>query len=200
MIKTNANVSILKQRPNSKMNNRDKLELGDGTLRQRRNLLTITLSLMAIKLGDISLAKNIKILGTSAQIGNPELFIPALFVTQFYLTWRFLQYIWSDDAYGHLDRQLSNYRKEMYRSWFHKQIMKNLPKGVSVLSKSPKHEDLARSHPKRFDFEVEYIEGEQNLKCAMSFPNKTLFWGKAGIWIKHIVRAMPARTGLSCFL
>ena len=170
------------------MTNKNELELSDGALRQRRNLFVVTLFLMAIELGNISIASDIKILGTTAKVGNPELFIPALFAAQIYFLWRFVQYVWSDDAYGHLMNQRNTYINEMQRKWLDQQIFIQLPQGINTRTCTPDYNDLIRENSKCLEFEIEYTKDEKKTKQPMSIPVKSFVLEKAVIWAKHIYR------------
>lgn len=121
---------------------KSQLELSDGTLRQRRNLLLVTMLLIFMQHGQVEFGTDVKIFGASASIGNPDFLLQFLFIIQAYFLWRFYQYFNADAAYSELRNQYRHTLTNRLDSSTLRQIFKHLPEGRSTLSGSYSYSKL----------------------------------------------------------
>ncbi|MGM0564515.1 MAG: hypothetical protein ACQES2_09300 [Pseudomonadota bacterium] len=161
---------------------KSQLELGDGTLRQRRNLLLITSLLVFMHHGKVAFGTDVKIFGASASIGNPSFILQFLFLIQAYFLWRFYQYFNADGAYFKLKSQFHHTLTNKLDSSTLQQIFKELPAGMSSLSGSYSYNNLEGYDSNFFQIEVEVLNsngGFENEKFSVRVP-------KAPIKRQHI--------------
>ena len=133
----------------------NKLELADGTLRQRRNLLLVTMLLIFMEHGNVAFGTDVKIFGASALIGNPDFILQFLFLVQAYFLWRFYQYFYADDAYIELRNQYRQTLTNKLDSSTLQQIFKELPDGQRSLAGSYSYGGLESHDSNYFQVEVE---------------------------------------------
>lgn len=131
------------------------LELSEGTLRQRRNLLLVTLVLVFMHHGKVAFGTDVKIFGASASIGNPGFILQFLFLLQAYFLWRFYQYFNADGAYSELKNQFRYTLTNKLDSSTLQQIFKELPAGKSSLVGSYSYSNLESYDSTFFQVEVE---------------------------------------------
>ncbi|MDZ7686934.1 MAG: hypothetical protein U5O39_19925 [Gammaproteobacteria bacterium] len=82
------------------------LELEGSTLRQRRNLILVTTSLVFVHVAGVEFGSEFRFLGSVVQVGNPGAIPLFLVLFQGYFLWRFYQYFHTDHAYNALKQQL----------------------------------------------------------------------------------------------
>lgn len=154
------------------MNNK-KLELADGTLRQRRNLLLVTVLVIFMEHGNVAFGTDVKIFGASATIGNPDFILQFLFLVQAYFLWRFYQYFNADDAYSELRNQYGETLTNKLDSSTLQQIFKELPDGQRSLSGSYSYGGLESHDSNYFQVEVEIPKAGgnfENEKFSLKVP------------------------------
>ena len=139
--------------------NKSQLELSDGTLRQRRNLLLVTMLLVFMRHGQVAFGTEVKIFGASASIGNPDFILQLLFVVQAYFLWRFYQYFNADGAFSELKNQFRSTLTNRLDSSTVQQILKHLPEGKSGLEGSYYYSKLESLDSKYFQVEAKVPNG-----------------------------------------
>lgn len=150
----------------------DKLELEDGTLRQRRNLILATIILIFIKHAEVEFYSELKLFGTSATIGNPDFILTFLFLIQAYFLWRFYQYFHADNAYPQLRNQFRYTLRKNLDAAVLNQVFKKLPKGVTSVGGSISYSKLGKPDAGFHELEVEVPtnEGKENKKYTVRIP------------------------------
>ena len=123
------------------------LELADGTLRQRRNLILFTTAQVFVHLADVEFGNEINFLGSVLHIGNPGAIPLFLGLFQAYFLWRFYQYFHTDKAYGALRTQLrseiSAAREKKYTAMLMDRIPeKSIHSGSSLGNAKPNEQGL----------------------------------------------------------
>ncbi|WP_414932266.1 hypothetical protein [Vibrio europaeus] len=108
------------------------LEMSEPTVRQRRNLLAITVVLILIHHGGVRFGNDLRLFGTSVHINNPEVIFTFLNVVQAYFVWRFYQYFHADKAYAELRNQYRNTVNQAFDKFLKDYIFKFVPEGRSI--------------------------------------------------------------------
>lgn len=152
--------------------NKNKLELSGGTLRQRRNLLLITVLLIFMEHGRVTFGTNVNIFGASASIGNPDFILQFLLLIQAYFLWRFYQYFNSDDAYSELKNQYRhNLMKKLDTSTL-QQIFKGLPENQKSIGGNYSYSRLVNYDSNYFQVDVEIPRSvdSENERLSVKIP------------------------------
>lgn len=148
------------------------LELSAGTLRQRRNLILVTVALIFINHGQVKFGVETKLFGTSAVIGNPDFILSFLLLVQAYFLWRFYQYFHSDGAFSHLRGQFNGTLKKTMDDEVLRQIFKKVPAEVTSLSGSYSFSSLGKPKSGFYELEVEGANGDQ--KYLVQLPASSI--------------------------
>jgi len=168
---------------------KSQLELSDGTLRQRRNLLLVTMLLIFMQHGQVEFGSDVKILGASASIGNPDFLLHFLFIVQTYFLWRFYQYFNADSAYSELRNQYRYTLTDRLDSSTLQQIFKHLPEGKSTLSGSYSYTKLESLDSSYFQVEVEVPNTDfQNEKFSVRVPKSPIERQRISVLIGFLFR------------
>ncbi len=122
----------------------NQLEMSEGTLRQRRNLITISIVLILVHHAEISFGSQLSLFGATALVGNPSFLLNGLLVSQAYFLWRFYQYFHSDKAFGYLSAQYRNQLDHDLDYEVAAQIFSKLPEGVDSFSGSKSYSKISR--------------------------------------------------------
>ena len=126
------------------LNTNSQLELSDGSLRQRRNLLVVSLLLILLDQAEISFGNTISVQGLVLKVGNPEVIFLLLHVMLLYFAWRYYQYFTLDNVYSSLKSQYRDLRKTIKDRGIVKEIFRQYPK-LTGLKGSYKYSDLKKS-------------------------------------------------------
>lgn len=120
----------------------NELDLGQDALRQRRNLILVSVLLIFIAHADVAIDKQVTFLGVSLTIGSPEVIKTFLLIFEAYFLWRFYQYFVTDKAFFHLQSQYRQLRDRTLTLAIVKAVCK--PRNISGLTGEYKYEDLKR--------------------------------------------------------
>lgn len=137
----------------------DQLELSNGTLRQRRNLVTVSILLLLIHFGELEFGGQVVFLGAAINLNNPDIIVPFLFISLVYLLWRFYQYSHIDSAYTHLIGQRQETLTASLDRATKKEIFANLP-GVTDIQGNYSYRDLKKISKSMYQITVTPITGE----------------------------------------
>ncbi|WOH37659.1 hypothetical protein RI844_00045 [Thalassotalea fonticola] len=133
----------------------ENFELSDGALRQRRNLMSVTLLVVFTHFAGVEFGEQVKFMGTSFKITNPNFIIQFILIIQAYFLWRFYQYFYHDKVTPALKFQYRNQLSSTQDKEILSQIFKKLPKGVQLISSSHTYSDIQKLDSSAGIYEVE---------------------------------------------
>ena len=150
---------------------KQKLELSEGTLRQRRNLVFISVLLIFMDYAELELGTELKLPWMSATIKNPDVITDFMFLVCVYFLWRFYQYFHVDEAFSHLKSQYRQKREQALDMALSKEIFRSIPQ-VRSIKGAYKYQDLASKDRLNYKIVVETIQDPETVtkKIAVTIP------------------------------
>jgi hypothetical protein len=133
----------------------EKFELSDGALRQRRNLMSITLLIVFIQLAGVEFGEQVKFMGTTFIITNPSFIGQFILISQAYFLWRFYQYFYHDSVAPTLKSQYRSQLKSKQDQKVMSQIFNKLPEGIKTISGSYTYDELKKLNVNSGVYDVE---------------------------------------------
>lgn len=113
--------------------------MGADLLRQRRNLMVVSLALAAVQLAGASFESAISILGASITIKHPDRLLIGAWVLWTYFLLRYVQYLQEEPNWGFREKiemwilrhygdltENANFQKVEWRSWWRWQLLEAL--------------------------------------------------------------------------
>lgn len=120
------------------------LELSEGAVRQRRNLMVVSIILIFIHHADVSFGTELKLHGATLSVGKPDVIFSMLLLSLAYFLWRFYKYFYHDKAYAHLKGQYRNTVSEVQNREVSRQIFKQLPSGANSYSGDHRYDQIKK--------------------------------------------------------
>jgi len=168
------------------------LEMSEATNRQRRNLLLTTVTLILICHAGMVFGEELKLLGTSVKITNPDILIKLLIIGHIYFSWRFYQYFYMDKAYSDLRSQYKDALEKKLDQVLMAYIFSSLPKGVTTISGDFKYSEVSRTDDSGgcYEVRVDYPSGSkgEQLSEMVSIPIKIFRFKGIAIALRFIFR------------
>ena len=166
--------------------------MSEATTRQRRNLMLTTIALILIFHAGVVFGKELKLLGASVTITNPEMLLNFLIIGHLYFAWRFYQYFYIDSAYSALRNQYKRALSGKLDQILIAHIFKSLPKGVKSISDGFTYEQVSRTDNSNncYEVKVNYPTGreDEHLSEMVTIPTKIFRFKSIPIATKFLFR------------
>ena len=150
------------------------LEMSNGTSRQRRNLLIVTLIIIFIEHAGLRFGDEVKILWASATIKNPHFIHLSLWLSQIYFLWRFYQYFHTDNAFHNLKQQYRKSLDNKLDSSILEEIFIRLPDRNSLLEGSYSYSKLESKNENHYEIIASVVKNEENEKYSIVIPKNKI--------------------------
>lgn len=144
------------------------LDMSDGTTRQRRNLLAITLAIIFIIHGNVVISNDLKMLGIGVIVNNPFVILFFINLVQVYFAWRYYQYFVSDKANIELKRQYSKAVNDKFDYTILQYLGSKIPKGADTIHDSYKYDSISKTDSTGGCYEVEVKYGKSGTRHSES--------------------------------
>lgn len=140
------------------------LELSEATSRQRRNLLLTSVALMLTSHAGVTFGDNLKLLGASVKLTNPEVIFTFLMVSHIYFAWRYYQYFHVDQAHIALRSQYRNLLDKKLDQILMGYLFRSLPKGVTSITGSYSYSQISKTRENHgfYEVKVDFPSGQDS--------------------------------------
>lgn len=166
--------------------------MSDATIRQRRNLMLTTITLILIFHTGMAFGQKLTLFGASITISNPEMLLNFLLIGHVYFAWRFYQYFYMDGAYIALKNQFSKELSDKLDRILMNYIIKSLPKGLTTINGGFTYEQVSRTGVSDNCYEVRVdfpqISHRENSSELVKVPTKIFRYKRFYIGVKFLFR------------